>query len=266
MGKRVLVEYKPGAISNIATEYVARAKPDGYTVYFTSGSTLAGNMHLFKKPPVNVVTDIQIAATINKQSFLIVVDAKKPIYTLSDLTAYLKQKGDKASYATGSPSGVILGALYNEKAGLQSYEVPYKGGIPSALSDLVSGLVDYAIADPIFAFAQMRQGTLRGLAIGTAARMKAAPDVPTLEEQGVHGIDVTSWWSVAVPAGTPESIVGKWNKAINEILATEETRQFLASFGSDPFISTPEQGQALLKRDVEAWGDYVRIAKIPPLG
>lgn len=264
LGKPVLVDFKPGALSNIASEYVARAKPDGYTAYFAAGSALAANMHLFKKSTVDATRAFQVAATINRQSFVIVVDAKRPIHTLADLTAYIKQKREKALYATGSPTGVILGALYKEKAGLQAEEVPYKGGIPSALGDLSTGMLDYAIADPILAFGEQRKGTLRLLAVGTAERLNAAPDVPTLAEQGILGVDLLTWWSVVFPAQTPHPVVDKWNALINQILATEDTRKFLNSFGSDPFISTPDEAQALLRKEAVTWGEYIRIAKIQP--
>src|SRR5262245_17999196 len=116
--RTVIVENKPGAGGNIAAEFMVRSKPDGHTVFIHAGNTVAGNMHLIKKPPFDAAKAIQIAATINKQAFMLAVDAKRPWKTVAELIAYLKEKGDKATYATSVNSGVVMGAIYADQAGL----------------------------------------------------------------------------------------------------------------------------------------------------
>ena len=237
VGRTVVVENKPGAAGNIATEYIARAKPDGHTIYLHTGSSVAANMHLFKQPPVDAAKALTVAATINQQAFMLVVDAKSPFRTVADLTAYLKQKGDKASYATAATSGKVMGELYKSVAGLSAVEVSYKSA-PDSLNDMLSGAVDYGVHDPVFALAQMREGRLRVLAVGSARRLQSQPDIPTMTESGVPGIDLTGWFAAMIPAATPRPIVAQINEWFNKVTSSEETRAFLNNFagirGSGP--------------------------------
>jgi tripartite-type tricarboxylate transporter receptor subunit TctC len=264
-GRTVLVENKPGANANIATEYAARAKPDGHTIYIHAGSALAANMHLFQKPPVDVAKAIQMVGTINKQAFMMGIAADKPWKTLADVTAAMKAKGDKASYASYSATGTIMGELYKQKTGVQATEVVYRIGADT-LNELRGGQLDYGMYDPPFAMAQVRNGTMRIVAIATKDRMQTAPELPTFEEQGVTGIDLLGWFSMMVPAGTPKPIITQLNTWLNRVLALPETKAFLNGFGSDVWASTPEEAQARLLQDIKDWGEYVRAAKIKPLG
>lgn len=263
--RTIIVENKSGASGNIATEYVARSKPDGYTIYVHAASAIAANMHLFKNPPVDVRTALQVAATINQQPFMLTVTTDSPWKTVAELTAYLKEKGDKASYATTAPTGQVMGALYKEIMGLQAVEVPYKTG-NDTLPDMYAHRIDYALHDPVLSLAQARAGKLRILAVSTKERMKAIPEYPTMDEEGVTGLNVPGWWAAMVPAATPKPIVNKINQWFVQVVSTDEVKAFLNKFGGDPFISTPEDAQKLLISDVDAWAEYVRIAKIPPKG
>ena len=263
-GRTVLVENKPGAGGNIATEYTARARPDGYTIFVHAGNTLASNYHLIKNNPVDASKQIQIAATINRQAFMLVVDANRPWKALPELTAYLKEKGDKATYATAANSGVIMGAIYKETMGLKAVEVNYKMAQDS-LNDMASGAIDFGAHDPVFALSQQREGRLRILAVASNERLKAAPDLPTMSEYGIK-MDLVGWFSAMVPTGTPRPIVDQINAWFNQILATDETKAFLTKFGGDPWISAPDEGQARLLKDIRDWEEYVRIAKLKPQG
>jgi tripartite-type tricarboxylate transporter receptor subunit TctC len=263
--RTVVVENKVGASGNIATEYVARAKPDGYTMLITAGSGTAAGMHLQKNPPIDVTKAFQIAATINRQAFMLVVDAKSPYKTVPELTAAMKPKGTSATYATAAPSGIVMGAMYNQITGVQAVEVRYKDASGS-LNEMLDGKLDYGMQDPVFSLSQAREGRLRILAHSSGKRLQAIPDIPTMAESGVPGMDLTSWWAVHVPAGTPKPVVDQINTWVKQILETEDAKRFLNNFGGDPFISTPEEGQALFIKDEKAWGDYVRIAKIEPQG
>jgi tripartite-type tricarboxylate transporter receptor subunit TctC len=264
MNRTVLVENKAGAAGNIATEFVARSKPDGLTIYLHTGSSMSANMHVFKKPPVDVAKALQVAATINRQAFMLVVHPDRPWKTVAELTAHVKQKGDKASYAVSATSGVVMCALYKEAAGLQAVEVNFRMAQDS-LNDMATGTIDYACHDPQFASAQATNGRLRVLGIASAQRLKSNPGYPTMAEQGIK-MDLNGWFAAFVPSATPRATVDQLNKWFNQILATDEAEKFLAQFASDVVRSTPDEGQARLVRDIDSWGEYVRIAKIQPQG
>jgi len=263
-GRSVIVENKPGALSNVATEYTARAKPDGHTVYIHGASALAANMHLFKNPSVDAGKAIQIAATINKQPTLIAVVASAPYKDVRELTAAMKQKGDKASYASSNPVAKVMGELYKQKAGLDAVEVTYRSS-QDALNDLASGAIDYIMIDNVAGMAQHRAGRLRVLGISSKERLGATGDIPTMAEQGVD-MDLTGWWAAMVPAATPRPVVDRLNAWFSEIVASADAKTFLNSFASDPWVTKPDEAQAFFLQQIDAWGDYVRIAKIEKMG
>jgi len=262
--RTIIVENKAGAGGNIATEYTARAKPDGHTIYVHAASGVAANVHIFKKPPVDVSKTILIAATINRQPFMMVVDAKSPYKTVANVTAAMKQKGAKANYATSAPTGTVMGEIYKARTGVQALEINYKTA-QDCLNELLSGKTDYGMMDPQFSLAQVREGRLRVLAISTEKRLQATPEYPTMTELGVP-MDITGWFAAMVPAGTPKPIVTKINQWFTQIVKTDETKNFLNSYGGDPFIVSPEEGQALFLKSIKDWEEYVRIAKIEPRG
>ncbi|WP_440411299.1 Bug family tripartite tricarboxylate transporter substrate binding protein [Neorhizobium petrolearium] len=260
-GATIIVENKPGAGGNIAAEYVARAKPDGYTIFFHTGSAVAGNMHMFKKPPIDVVKDLQIAATINKQPHMIAVPVSSPIKNMKELTEYLKKEGSNASYAVNNTSGKVLAAIYKEKAGLETVEVSYKSSADT-MNDIMSGAMTFAAQDPVFSLSQLREGRYRLLAVSSAKRIPGAPDVPTMTEEG-YPMDQVGWFAMMVPSETPKDIVDKINGWTKEVLSQDDVRKFVTDQGGDVFISTPDEGQEYLKKEVAAWADYVKIANIP---
>jgi tripartite-type tricarboxylate transporter receptor subunit TctC len=262
-GRAVIVENRAGANGRIATEYVARAKPDGYTIYVSAGHGIASQPHFFKNP-IDTLKTITPAATINRQPFMMVVDAKSPHRTVADVTAAMKEKGTRATYATAATGGTIMGELYKALSGVQAVEVNYKSAGDS-LNDMASGSVDYGMHDPVFALSQMREGRLRILAVSSGARLQASPDLPTMKEQGI-AMDLTGWWAAMVPMGTPKPVIDKINQWFLQIVGSDETKAFLGKFGGDPFINTPEQARALFEKAYKDYEEYVRIAKIVPQG
>jgi tripartite-type tricarboxylate transporter receptor subunit TctC len=264
VNRTVIVENKAGAGGNIAVEYVSRAKPDGHTIFVHAATAVAASMHLVKNPPVDVGKSIQIAATINRQPFMLVVAAKSPHKSVAELTAAMKQKGDQANYATAAPTGKIMGEIYKNTTGVQAVEVNYKTA-PDSLNELLSGRLDYGMHDPVFSLAQQREGRLRILAVSTGKRLEASPDLPTMMESGIP-MDLTGWWAAMVPSGTPRPVVEQINKWFVQIVSTEETKKFLNSFGGDPNIRPIDEAHALFLKDIKDWGDYVKMAKIQPQG
>jgi tripartite-type tricarboxylate transporter receptor subunit TctC len=263
-GKNVIVENKPGAGGHIALEYVARSKPDGYTVFVHAGSGAAASMSLTKNPPVDVGKQIQIAGTINRQPYMIVVHSSSPHKTLADLTKAMLAKGDKGSYGTSNPSSTVLAEIYRAETGLKTVEVDYKTGT-EMVNDLASGALDFASADPVQALAMQMKGDWRVLGISSGERLKATGNLPTMSEQGVK-MDVTGWWAAMVPSATPKPIVAQIDKWFAEVGKSEDTRKFLAQFGGDPLAESPEVAQARLIKDIKDWAGYVKLAKITPQG
>lgn len=263
-GRTILVENRFGAAGNVAAEHVVRSKPDGYTILVHAASALAANMYLFRKPPVDVAKDITVAATINRQPFMMVVDAKKPWKTVAEATEFLKQKGDKATYATSASNGTVMGEIYKQKTGVKAVEVIFRVGVDS-LNDLLSGSIDYGMYDPVFSMSQAREGRVRMLAVSTAQRMSAVPDLPTMTEVGVP-MDLMGWFAAMVPVATPKPIVNQINAWFKTVIAADDAKVFLNKFGGDPWVATPEEAQARLLKDAKDWGDYVRVAKIEPQG
>jgi tripartite-type tricarboxylate transporter receptor subunit TctC len=261
-GRTVIVENKPGAASNIATEYVAKSKPDGHTIYPFAGTTVAASMHFFKNPSVDVGKALRVVATLNRQPWMLLVDAKSPYKTVADLTAAMKQKGSAANYAVAANPGRIMGALYKDKAGLSATEVVYRAA-PDSLNEMTNGKMDYGLHDPVFAMAQHRESRLRILAVSTAERLQAAPEFPTMTESGIP-MNLELWWGVMVPAATPDPIANKINGWFKEIVSTPETKKFLNDSGADPMIRTPEEAQKMFLAAIKDWGDFVRVAKIEP--
>src|SRR5262249_11803167 len=192
------------------------------------------------------------------------VDASRPWKNVAELTGYLKDRRDKASYATTNPPAKVMGAIYKARAGLQAVEVPYRTAFDT-VNDMQSGALDYALFDPVFATTQAREGRMRILAVSTGERTKANPELPTMAESGV-AMDLLGWFAAMVPMGTPRPIVDQLNMWFNKLDATGEAKTFLNSIGGDPWITTPDEGQARLPRDVEAWGEHVRTAHIEPQG
>lgn len=262
-GRTVIVENKVGANGNIATEYVARAKPDGYTILMTAGSASAAGMHLMKQPPVDVVKAFKIPATICRLAFVVAVDPKSPYTTLPQLTEAMKKKGKDASYGTAAPSGIVTGEMYKSITGLEAVQVLYRDG-NSALPDLLTGRLDYVVVDPIFGMAQLSEGKLRVLGHGSATPIKALGDIPPMATVGVPGMDLVAWWAPHVPAATPPDVINKINQLYTQILALPETLEFLKKFGMDPFELKPDEAQALFIKDERAWAEYVKLAKIEP--
>ena len=260
-GKPVVVENKPGAQGSIASAFVAKSAPDGYTIHITpASSTLAAAPHIFKQLPFDPIKDFATVTTINSLVFTVAVDAARPFRNISDLVSYLKAKPGNGFYGTQSNSGQIAAELFKAGTGLKTEYVPFKV-TGDAFANLLSGQIDFMSVDSTWAKSQSK---VRILAVTATKRSATLPDVPTLAEAGVPGVDVSPWWGVVVPAGTPRPIIDKLAGWFNQITNSDETRQFLARAALDPFPGSPEQMSALLKTEIERWGGFVKLAKIQP--
>jgi tripartite-type tricarboxylate transporter receptor subunit TctC len=258
----MVVENKPGAGTTIAAEQVARAKPDGHTLFINPGNGMAGNPYLYKSLPHNVLNDFAHVTTLVKLPFLLVVSEKSPLKTVPEFLAAMKQKGDKASYGYPNNISLAAGELLKERTGIKAVQVPYKS-TPEGLNDMNSGNIDFLWSDATFGLGQHRQGRLRALAVTTNTRSSLAPDLPTLQESGVPNFHLEAWWGAWFPAKTPRPIVEKMAGWLNQILADQETKDFFASRSiAEPFPGTPESLYEYLKQDISRWEEVFKIAKV----
>ena len=264
IGRSILVENKPGALGNISTEYLLRSKPDGHTILIHGASGVAAAASIVKNPAFDVSKAIQLVGTINRQPTMLAVHVSKPWKTVGEVTAAVKEKKEKATYATTNPVGKVMGAIYKKTLSLQSIEVNYRTAADT-LNDLANGAIDYMLVDNVFAMSQVRENRVRVLAVSTGQRLQANPDIPTMAESGIP-MDLTGYFAAMVPTGTPQPVMQQINKWVNEVVASDDTKKFLNSFASDPWVTTSEQGQAYFLKDIENWKNYVKIAEIEQQG
>jgi tripartite-type tricarboxylate transporter receptor subunit TctC len=263
-GKPVIVENKPGALGNIATETVARAKPDGYTIYITPGSsTLAAAPSLFKKLGYDPINDFEHITTLSASAFALVLPNTSPFKSVPELTAYLKKKGDAASYGSVAPPSLVSAEIYKAAFGLKTVEVKYKEQGP-LLNDLFSGQLAFYFSDLTSISGQLKSGRIRALAVTSAKRLTSAPDIPGAEEAGIPGMDVITWWSVHVPAKTPKPICDKLEAWFNTIAVEPDVVAFNAAVASDVLPGNSQSLKALLLKQTEAWRAYARLARLEP--
>jgi tripartite-type tricarboxylate transporter receptor subunit TctC len=264
VGKTVIVENKVGAFGNIANEYVARSKPDGYTIYIAPTNLLAIAPHLYTKLSYDPLSDFETVTTLFKLPFILIVSGDSPFKSVADLTGYLKQRGDQASYASVSTVSLVSAELFKAQFGLKTVEVKYKES-SAALADLWGGNVVFLYLDPAGSAAHIAAGKLRALAVTTANRVEALSDIPGSAEVGIMNSDLFSWWSVHTPKGVPKPILDKLEWVFNQIAVEPDTKAFLAKAGSDVFPGKARRARELLIKGVKDWGGYVKLAKIEPL-
>ena len=264
LGGTVIVENKVGASGNLALIYVSKAKPDGYTVLIHAPSAIAANLSLFKNPGYEA-SAFDVLGTVCRLPFTLSVSPNSPHKTLQSLIAAVRAKGANASYGTTAPTGQVAGAMMKNILKLAVVEVPYRTAADS-VNDLDSGAVDYMMYDPIFAIPRHREGKVRVLAISSKERMTAVPDIPTMDESGVPGVDIMGWWGVAVPAGVPQPIKDKISSAFLKMAERPETKEWLSNLGGDAWVVGPAEAQAQMLKDVKNWADYVRVANMEPKG
>ena len=262
-GKPVLVENKPGVQGTLASDFVAKSRPDGYTLMITpASSTLATAPYIFKKLPFDPMKDFAPVTSIASLSFVLAVDAAKGIKTIDELVKHLKAKPGHGFYGTGSNTGQVAAELFKEKLGLNTVYVPYKVTV-DALTGVVGGGVDFISYDTTWAVTQ-HPHRLRILAVTAAKRQSALPDVPTLSELGLGEFDIAPWFGVVVPAGTPRPIVERLAGWFNQITHAEETKAFLSRAALDPFPGSPEAMAQHLQAESKRWERWVKMARIEP--
>src|SRR5262245_36088082 len=261
-GQQVVVENKPGAGGNIASEQVARSTPDGYTMYI-SAAGLAINRYLFPSISYDPIGDFAPVTLICLFPNLLVVPVSSPFRSVADLLAEARKNPGKLTFASpghGS-SPHMSGELFKYMAKVDLTHVPYRGASP-AFTDILAGRIDAYFAVMASGLPLAQSGQLRALGVTTATRVQAAPDVPTIAEAGVPGYDISSWFAFFVPAKTPPDIIRRMHADTVAALAEPQVKAKLDALGVVVVGSTPEQLAAHFKAEMEKWGPVIKAANI----
>jgi len=263
--QQVVVESKPGGAGNIAMDAVQRAKPDGYTLILGHVGTLAVNPAMFAKLPYDPIKGFVPVTMIATVPSLLVVNPNVPAKDFKEFLALAKSKPGTLYYgsAGNGSSGHLAMEYLKQAAKIDVAHVPYKGTGPM-VTDLLGGQTQATFTGAVPLIPHIKQGKLRPLAVGSAKRIAALPDVPTVAESGFPGFETSQWYGILAPAGTPEAIVRKLNAEINRILKSPEVVERLASDGSVPQGSTPEEFAKFIASEQKRWGQVVKSANIKP--
>jgi len=259
-GQPVVVENKPGAGGNIGADLVAKSAPDGYTILLGALSTHAVNPNLYSKMPYDAAKDFAPITLIATTPNVLVVNAALPVGNVREFIAYTKANPGKLAFGSGSngSAGHLAGELYKIETGTDAVHIPFKGGAP-ATQALLAGDTQFMFDNLANAMAQIKAGKLKALAVTTAERSKLAPELPTMAEAGLPGFDISTWYGLFAPAGTPGPIIAKWNADVARILITPDVRAKFIADGAEPAPDTPEQFAQFIAREL---AKYARIVKL----
>ena len=263
LGTTIVVENKPGAGGNIGSDFVAKAKPDGYTILGGTISSHAINPSIYPKMPYDAVKSFQPITLLGTNANVLVVGAASPYKTVQDVIAAAKAKPGSISFASAGngTSQHLSGELFKSLAGISMEHVPYKGSGP-AIQDVMAGHVPLMFDTTVVAAPHIQSGKVRALAVTSTKRVGSLPGVPTMTEAGVKGYEIVSWQGVFAPAGTPKEIVQRLNAEIVKILKMPDMRERLAGLGLDPVGNTPDEFAAFQQAEIARWAKLVKEAKI----
>jgi tripartite-type tricarboxylate transporter receptor subunit TctC len=263
LGRPFIIENRPGAGSNIATEAVVNAPAEGYTLLLASSAN-AINATLYDKLNFNFIRDIAPVASIVRQPQIMLVNPAFPAKTVPEFIAYAKANPGKINMASaGNGTGPhVAGELFKMMAGVNMVHVPYRGGAP-ALTDLIGGRVQVIFIGPIEVIEHIKAGKLRALAVSTATRSDVLPDLPTMGDF-VPGYESSSWFGIGAPKNAPTEIVDKLNREINAALADPKTKARLADLGATVLAGSPADFGKLIAEETEKWGKVIRAGNIKP--
>ena len=259
IAQQVVVDNRPGAGGNIGTDIVAKSAPDGYTMLMGSAGPLAINASLFGKMPFDPIKDLAPVTLAASTPNVLVVHPSLRAATVKELIALAKARPGEINFASsghGTPAH-LAGELFNSMVGVKMVHVPYKGAAP-ALADLLGGQVQLMFSTMPPALPHVKDGKLRALAVTSAKRSPAAPDLPTLDEIALPGFEANTWHGVVVPAGTPRAIIARLNREIVAILHLPDVVERFSSQGAEALGSTPEEFAAYIRSETLKWAKVVR--------
>ena len=255
----VIVENKPGAGGNIGADFVAKSLADGHTILMGAVATHAINPTLYAKIPYDPVRDFapitQVASTPN----VLVVNPSLPVSSVAELIAHAKANPGKLNFGSGSTgsAGHLAGELFNSLAGVQMTHIPYKGAAP-AMRDLIGGQIHLMFDNLASSLTQVRAGRVKALAVTTANRSSLAPELPTVAESGLAGFDISTWFGIFAPAGTPREAITRLHTEFTRALAAPDVREKMLNMGAEPVGNAPAEFAAFIRAEA---GKYARVIK-----
>jgi tripartite-type tricarboxylate transporter receptor subunit TctC len=261
LGANIVIDNKPGANGSIAASYVARSEPDGYTIFVTTNTSHSANPYLLKNMTYDPIKDFTPIARTGDLPFMLVINPEIPAKSVAELVALAKKDPGKFSYASGSSSAIVSGATFATLAGIDLLHVPYKSS-PPALTDVIAGRVSMMFIDVPTGLPHVNANALKALAVTTIKRSALLPNLPTMDEAGVKGFDITSWQGYLGPANMPKDIVTKLNAEIRKVIERPDMQKELAGRGMEAFSGTPESFDKFLKEQLVVWEKLIREAKI----
>jgi tripartite-type tricarboxylate transporter receptor subunit TctC len=262
LGQPIVFEYRPGNAGGVAMEVIAKAAPDGYTLYYFDSGPLTVAPHLAKVGYQNVASFTHLGHVCGSGS-LLVVHPSTPFHSVKDVIELSKKDPDKWSYGTSGVGGPhhLSGEYFKSVTGAKLLHVPYKGGGP-AMTDLMGGQIPMLFSSLGPAVGAVRGGKIRPLAVTSLERSAAFPDVPTMNELGIRGFDSTAWYGILGPAGLPQEVVTKWTQALAKASADKAVMKQINDTGCDAEILSPARTVEKIKADYEKWGKVVKEANV----
>jgi len=263
LGQPVVVDNKAGASGNIGNQWVAKAKPDGYTLLLAYSGYQVGNPHLFKKAGWDPIKDFTPVAMLTRAPQVVAARTTLPVSNLRELVAYAKAHPDKLNYASSGNGSIqhIAGELFKQMTGTYLTHVPYKGAGP-AVQDLLGGQVDLFFTTPASVVSQIKAEKLKGLAVTSSARLTSLPQVPTTRESDLKDFTLDSWFALYAPAGTPNEVVQQLNIEIAKILASPDVKKKAEDAGTLVEHMGPAQLGEYTRKELAYWGRVIQDAKI----
>jgi tripartite-type tricarboxylate transporter receptor subunit TctC len=264
-GKPVIVENVTGAAGNVATDRVAKAAPDGYTLIAAASATIVTNPSLYQKMPFDPVKDLTPISQICFTPNLLVVPSELPVKSVAELIAYAKAQPGKVSFGSAGvgTSQHLAGELFKTMAGLDMQHVPYRG-IAAVMPDLIGGRLTLAFANISAVLPLVREGKLRALAVTSRERWPATPELPTMIEQGFADFDSNAWFALMAPAGTPADVITKLQRETARVLALPEVRKRFDELGMQVIGNTPAEFAAVIAAETPRWTKVIKDAGINP--
>jgi tripartite-type tricarboxylate transporter receptor subunit TctC len=263
LGQPVVVENRPGANGSVAALAVARAAPDGHTLFVTTNTTHAANPHLLRRLEYDPLGDFTPISRLGQFAFWLVVGIEVPARNLQEFLALARSRPGQISYASGNGTGIVAGGAIAAAAGVEMLHVPYRSS-PPAITDVIAGRVHSIVIDFAPSVGFVRSGQLRPLGVTSAARSALAPEVPTLAEAGLTGFSLVSWAGIYGPARLPSDVLGTLSAAMLKIGAAPEFSARLREASFEGTVSTPEELRAFTIQQIEDWGRMIRAARIEP--